>query len=234
MTEKIATVWNRLSEAMGRAVNGLQRWRQAKFVVSFFEAWVWGIGAIARPVQTLQQASDEKPILPALWLTWLQGFSMALGTYYAYKHEGFVASWLIKNLPSWGWVVIYAVFFPPALWFLKAAILNLVAELLGGPPRGLSLLVSTAVACSPLLLVLPIALISVAFAEPNLNTGFVSHLWFVFALGVHAWWVVLTVVAVRETYRFTVAQSILTILLPSAIGLPLAFIIYQVLQKAAS
>jgi len=123
--------------------------------------------------------------------------------------------------------------FPPALWFLKAAILNLVAELLGGPPRGLSLLASTAIACSPLLLVLPVALLAVALAEPDLNTGFVSHLWFVFALGVHAWWLVLTVVAVRETYRFSLSQAILTLLLPSLVGLPLAFIIYRVLQTVA-
>jgi hypothetical protein len=141
---------------------------------------------LARPIHTLQQAADEKPILPALWLTIFQGLSLALGTRYAHENGGFVLSWLIKNLPSWNLVVFYAFIFPPALWFIKAAVLNLVAELLGGPPRGLSLLATTGIACSPLLLVLPAALIAVALAEPDLNTGFVSHLWFVFAIGVHA------------------------------------------------
>ena len=231
--ERVAALRDRLSGAMEKLVSGFRVWRQSRFVRSFLEAWGWGLNVLVRPVPTLQRAADEKPILAALWLTLLQGLSLSLGTHYADENGGFVASWLIKNLPSWGWVVFYAFVFPPALWFLKAAILNLVAELLGGPPRGLSLLASTAIACSPLLLVLPVALLAVALAEPDLNTGFVSHLWFVFALGVHAWWLVLTVVAVRETYRFTLSQAILTLLLPSLVGLPLAFIIYRVLQTVA-
>jgi hypothetical protein len=159
--------------------------------------------------------------------------SLAIGTRYAAEHEGVVLSLLVKNLPSWGWVVLYAFLVPPVIWFLKAAVLNLVAELLGGPPRGLSLLATTAIACSPLLLVFPVALLAVAFAQPDLNEGFVSHLWFVFAIGVHAWWGVLTVFAVRETYRFTLAQAFLTVLLPLLIGLPVAFLIYLVLTVVA-
>jgi hypothetical protein len=159
--------------------------------------------------------------------------SLAIGTRYAAEHEGVVLSLLVKNLPSWGWVVLYAFLVPPVIWFLKAAVLNLVAELLGGPPRGLSLLATTAIACSPLLLVLPVALLAVAFAQPDLNEGFVSHLWFVFAIGVHVWWGVLTVFAVRETYRFTLAQAFLTVLLPLLIGLPVAFLIYLVLTVVA-
>jgi ABC-type Fe3+ transport system permease subunit len=84
-----------------------------------------------------------------------------------------------------------------------------------------------------LLLVLPVALLAVAFAQPDLNEGFVSHLWFVFAIGVHVWWGVLTVFAVRETYRFTLAQAFLTVLLPLLIGLPVAFLIYLVLTVVA-
>ncbi len=228
--ERVATVWNWLSEGTNKLVAGWRSWSQTRFVRSFLESWWWGFGALVRPVPTLQRAAEEKPILPALWLTILQGFSLAIGTRYAFEHEGFVLSWLIKNLPSWWLVVLYAFVFPPAIWFVKAAVLNLVAELLGGPSRGLSLLSTTAIACSPLLLVLPVALIAVALAEPDLNTGFISHLWFVFAIGVHAWWVALTLIAIRETYRFTVGQALLTMLLPSVVGLPLAYIIYRVLQ----
>jgi len=96
-----------------------------------------------------------------------------------------------------------------------------------------SLLATTGIACSPLLLVLPAALIAVALAEPDLNTGFVSHLWFVFAIGVHAWWILLTVFAIRETYRFTIGQAFLTVLLPSVVGVPLVYIIYRVLETVA-
>jgi hypothetical protein len=195
-----------------------------------------GVGALlpsSAPSQPLQRAADEKPIFASVWLTLLQGLSLAIGTRYAAEHEGVVLSLLVKNLPSWGWVVLYAFLVPPVIWFLKAAVLNLVAELLGGPPRGLSLLATTAVACSPLLLVFPVALLAVAFAQPDLNEGFVSHLWFVFAIGVHAWWGVLTVFAVRETYRFTLAQAFLTVLLPLLIGLPVAFLIYLVLTVVA-
>jgi hypothetical protein len=197
------------------------------------DAWRWGFAALVRPIPTLQRAADEKPIFASVWLTLLQGLSLAIGTRYAAEHEGVVLSLLVKNLPSWGWVVLYAFLVPPVIWFLKAAVLNLVAELLGGPPRGLSLLATTAIACSPLLLVFPVALLAVAFAQPDLNEGFVSHLWFVFAIGVHVWWGVLTVFAVRETYRFTLAQAFLTVLLPLLIGLPVAFLIYLVLTVVA-
>jgi hypothetical protein len=197
------------------------------------DAWRWGFAALVRPIPTLQRAADEKPIFASVWLTLLQGLSLAIGTRYAAEHEGVVLSLLVKNLPSWGWVTLYAFLVPPVIWFLKAAVLNLVAELLGGPPRGLSLLATTAIACSPLLLVFPVALLAVAFAQPDLNEGFVSHLWFVFAIGVHVWWGVLTVFAVRETYRFTLAQAFLTVLLPLLIGLPVAFLIYLVLTVVA-
>lgn len=233
MMERVGLVWNWLGEAVNKLSTGWRSWSQTRFVRSFLEAWWWGLTVLVRPVPVLQKAAEEKPILPALWLTILQGFSLAIGTRYAAEHGGFVASWLIKNLPTWWLVILYAFIFPPVLWFVKAAVLNLVAELLGGPPRGLSLLATTAVACSPLLLVLPAALVTVALAEPDLDTGFVGHLWFVFAIGVHVWWGVLTVVAVRETYRFTIAQAILTVLLPVLIGLPMAYIIYRVLSVVA-
>lgn len=231
--ERMAAVQNWLGKVFSKISSSWSSWRRSRFVTSFWQSWWWGVRVLARPTHTLQQAADEKPILPALWLTILQGFSFALGTRYACENGGFVLSWLVKNLPSWNLVVLYALVFPVALWFVKAAVLNLVAELLGGPPRSLSLLATTAIACSPLLTVLPAALIAAALAEPDLNTGFVGHLWAMFAIGVHAWWVVLTVFAIRETYRFTVSQAFLVLLLPSIIGVPLAYVIYRVLQAVA-
>jgi hypothetical protein len=222
-----------VNEATTKVIGGWQGWRRTTFWRSFVDAWRWGFAALVRPIPTLQRAADEKPIFASVWLTLLQGLSLAIGTRYAAEHEGVVLSLLVKNLPSWGWVILYAFLVPPVIWFLKAAVLNLVAELLGGPPRGLSLLATTAIACSPLLLVFPVALLAVAFAQPDLNEGFVSHLWFVFAIGVHVWWGVLTVFAVRETYRFTLAQAFLTVLLPLLIGLPVAFLIYLVLTVVA-
>jgi hypothetical protein len=233
VTQRLATLWKGVNETTTKVIAGWQEWRRTTFWRSFIEAWRWGFAALFRPIPTLQRAADEKPIFAGVWLTLLQGLSLAIGTRYAAEHEGVVLSLLVKNLPSWGWVILYAFLVPPVIWFLKAAVLNLVAELLGGPPRGLSLLATTAVACSPLLLVLPVALLAVAFAQPDLNEGFVSHLWFVFAIGVHVWWGVLTVFAVRETYRFTLAQAFLTVLLPLLIGLPVAFLIYLVLTVVA-
>jgi hypothetical protein len=233
VTQRLATLWKGVNETTTKVIAGWQEWRRTTFWRSFIEAWRWGVAALFRPIPTLQRAADEKPIFASVWLTLLQGLSLAIGTRYAAEHEGVVLSLLVKNLPSWGWVILYAFLVPPVIWFLKAAVLNLVAELLGGPPRGLSLLATTAVACSPLLLVLPVALLAVAFAQPDLNEGFVSHLWFVFAIGVHVWWGVLTVFAVRETYRFTLAQAFLTVLLPLLIGLPVAFLIYLVLTVVA-
>ncbi|MFA0740041.1 MAG: hypothetical protein DFNUSKGM_000138 [Candidatus Fervidibacter sacchari] len=230
--ERAALIWNWLSEAAGKVSLGLRSWRQTRFVQTFCESWWWGIRVLARPIHTLQQAADEKPILPALWLTIFQGLSLALGIHYAAENGDLVLSWLIKNSPLWKSVVLYAFIILPALWFVKAAVLNLVAELLGGPPRGLSLLATTGVACSPLLLVLPMALIAVALAEPDLNTGFVGHLWAMFAFGVHIWWVLLTVFAIRETYRFTLGQAFLTLLLPVLVGL-IVGIIYRVLEIVA-
>jgi hypothetical protein len=233
VTQRLATLWKGVNETTTKVIAGWQEWRRTTFWRSFIEAWRWGFAALFRPIPTLQRAADEKPIFASVWLTLLQGLSLAIGTRYAAEHEGVVLSLLVKNLPSWGWVILYAFLVPPVIWFLKAAVLNLVAELLGGPPRGLSLLATTAIACSPLLLVFPVALLAVAFAQPDLNEGFVSHLWFVFAIGVHAWWGVLTVFAVRETYRFTLAQAFLTVLLPLLIGLPVAFLIYLVLTVVA-
>ncbi len=232
MMERLTTVWNFVGAATEKTAAFWQEVRRTRFVRSFLEAWWWGVNALVRPVPTIQRAAEEKPLFPALWLTLLQGFSFAFGTRYAIEHEGWMFSWLIKRLPSWEWVLLYVLVFPPVLWFLKAAILNMVAELLGGPPRGMSLLAATAVACSPLLLVLPVALVAAALAQPNLDTGFVGHLWFIFALGVHPWWVLLTFVAVRETYRFTIAQAILTLLLAAIAAVIGGALIYLVLQAA--
>jgi hypothetical protein len=233
VTQRLATLWKGVNEATTKVIGGWQGWRRTTFWRSFVDAWRWGFAALVRPIPTLQRAADEKPIFASVWLTLLQGLSLAIGTRYAAEHEGVVLSLLVKNLPSWGWVILYAFLVPPVIWFLKAAVLNLVAELLGGPPRGLSLLATTAIACSPLLLVFPVALLAVAFAQPDLNEGFVSHLWFVFAIGVHAWWILLTVVAIRETYRFTFGQALLTLLLPSVTVPPLAWLIYVVVQQVA-
>lgn len=227
--QQVTVVWNRMSEAANKFADSWKIWSHSRFVRTFWEAWRWGVATIVRPVPILQRAAEEKPVLACLWLTLLQGLSLALGMRYAAESGGFVLSPITK-LPSWSWVVFYALVFPPIIWFVKSAVLNLVAELLGGPPRGLSLLATTAVACSPLLLVLPIAFIAVKLSEPDLNKGFVGHLWFVFFWGVHVWWGVLTVVAVRETYRFSLSQAILALLLPFVVGLPLALIGYQILQ----
>ncbi|MCS7223449.1 MAG: YIP1 family protein [Armatimonadetes bacterium] len=231
-----ASEW--VSQALRQATEGVVNWGQSRFVQTFCEAWRWGLSAIGRPVPTLRRAADEKPILAALWLTILQGFSLAIGVHLARGNGGIWGSYvlapIITQLEHWPWVLFYALVFPFGLWFIKAAILNLVAELLGGPPRGLSLLASTAVACSPNLLVLPVTAVCVWLAEPDLNTGFVGHFWFLYSIAATAWWVVLTVVSVRETYRFSLSQAILTLLLPFGVGMPLALIAYQVLRSAAS
>lgn len=237
-TQRISVVWNFANEVANKVVQGWQAWRQTRLVRSFRDAWRWGIAAIIRPVPTLQRAADEKPVLACIWLTLLQGFSLMIGARYAAGQGGSSPSLILAiakitagEMPSWFWVIAYALVFPAVIWFVKAAVLNLIAELLGGPPRGMSLLAATAVACSPLLLVLPVALIA-AWLSPDLNAGFVSHLWALFAWGVHVWWGVLTLVAVRETYRFTLSQAILTLLLPFVVGLPLAWIVYQVVRQA--
>ncbi len=235
--ERVTVILNLVNETVEKVTCGWQAWRRTRLFTTFWEAWRWGIAAIVRPVPTLQQSADEKPVLACVWLTLLQGFSLMIGARYAAGNEGFspsiillIAKFTSDSLPSWLWVILYALFSPLTIWFIKASVLNLVAELLGGPPRGMSLLAATAVACSPLLLVLPVAFIAVALAEPNLNQGFVSHLWFLFALGIHVWWGILTVFAVRETYHFSLSQAFLTFLLPFIVGLPLALIGYQVLK----
>ncbi len=224
--------------AIHQISKGFTGWSQSRFVSSFLDAWMWGVSALIRPVPTLRRAADEKPILSALWLTVLQGFSLSVGVHLARGNGGvwgsYVLAPVITQLDDGRSVLFYALVFPFGLWFLKAALLNLVAELLGGPPRGLSLLAATGVASSPNLLVLPVTAIAVWLAEPDLNSGFVGHLWFLYSIGASAWWIVLTVVSVRETYRFSLSQAILTLLIPFLVGMPLSLIGYQVLKSAAT
>lgn len=172
----------------------------------------------------LHQAAREKPLLACILLTWMQGVSFCFALYWMSSVGVWTPSPVIKRLPNAYWVLGYALFFYPVYWFLRAAVINLTAELMGAPPRGLSIMCSSACALSPFLLYLPMAAF-LRLAAPEMSAG-AGYFWVLFVLLTIGHTGLLLYVAVRETYDMGLARALLTLLIPGLVTLLLGFIAY--------
>lgn len=172
----------------------------------------------------LRYAADEKPLLESAAMTCLQGISFCLALHIIGDAGGWVPSPIIKHLPNLTSVFLYAIVFNPAYWFARSAIINMAAELVGAPPRGISIMCSSACAFSPFLLYLPTALI-IRFVSPEMTPG-AAYFWVLFVLLTVGYTGLLLYLAVRQTYRLNFAKSLLTILAPGIAALILGFISY--------
>ncbi|MCS7254033.1 MAG: hypothetical protein RMK18_10465 [Armatimonadota bacterium] len=174
--------------------------------------------------ETLRYAADEKPLFASAMMTWLQGISFCIALHIIGDAGGWVPSPIIKRLPNLAFVLLYAIVFYPAYWFVRSAIVNLAAELLGAPPRGISFMCSSACAFSPFLLYLPMALI-LRFTSPELTSG-AAYFWVLFVLITVGYTGLLLYVSVRQTYRLNLPKSLLALLVPGVIAIVLGFISY--------
>jgi len=182
--------------------------------------------SLYRPIPALNSAVQEKPVLAMVLLTFLQGLSFYGAVLYVHSKEGFAAFCPIVMLSHWFWIVLYLLSVPQVLWFLKSAVANLVAEFLGGPSRGLSVLSALACSFSPMTLSLPVALLIRVFGGHDLSVGFASQIWFLSVVTLWVWSGILSFIAVRETYKFTPTQVIATLLITILVAFVLLLLSY--------
>lgn len=174
--------------------------------------------------ETLRYAADEKPLLASAMMTCLQGISFCLALHIIGEAGGWVPSPIVKRLPNLTSILLYAVIFYPAYWFARSAIVNLAAELVGAPPRGLSFMCSSACAYSPFMLYLPVALI-LRLTSPELTPG-AAYFWVLFVLLTVGYIGLLLYVSVRQTYKLNLAKSVIVLLVPGVVAMVLGFISY--------
>ncbi len=174
--------------------------------------------------ETLLQAADEKPLLASAAMTCLQGISFCVALHIIGEAGGWVPSPIIRRLPNLPSILLYAVVFYPAYWFVRSAIVNLAAELVGAPPRGLSFMCSSACAFSPFILYLPMALI-LRFTSPELTPG-AAYFWVLFVLLTVGYTCLLLYLSVRQTYKLSSAKAVIVLLIPGVVAMALGFISY--------
>lgn len=100
------------------------------------------------------------------------------------------------------------------LLFVSAALLHLVARLLGGRGRYAQIVQAEGMAALPMLLVAPFTVLA--------NMGVLPFLYHVAVLAAMVWSVVLSVVAIRETYGFTTGRAIAALVLQAVAAVVLA------------
>ncbi len=109
------------------------------------------------------------------------------------------------------------------LWFLSAAVLNLLAEFLGGRGRGATLFVLLAFAEAPALLTGPIRI---------LRTTFLGPIAVLASIAVYLWTLWLTVEAVGASHQLSFKRSLLAVVLP--LLAVLAFLVVVVIAAGAA
>ena len=191
----------------------------------FWEAIRLGTGTMFRPDRTIPYAAQRKPLLSIAVLTILIGLSLSLGMRLAVAHQ---APYPFRDL-GWYGTCLYAVTMPLIYWIVAGALLNMFAELIGGTPRGLSILASGACSASPMLLFFPLMKIFVTVA-PNLWTQEGRLAWFMMLLILSAWMAVLFYVSIQSTYKFNIRQTLITLFLTFAIAIIPVTLVYSLKQ----
>jgi len=166
----------------------------------------------------------ERPLLPAAAL-WCLGslsvcFALRGAAYWGVGAFDAVASWcplpglalraiLVVNpvfLLVFGWLLFIV------CWLIRTAVLHLVAELLGGTGRALSLLAALGYARVPLILSAPLTVALAAAGGWSLATSWPGTVWRVGAVAVCGWTVGLLIVALQETHGLTTRKAVSVLL----------------------
>ncbi|MBI3922725.1 MAG: YIP1 family protein [Armatimonadetes bacterium] len=189
--------------------------------------WRMLVGVLVTPMKTLERISEERPILPAAQVILVASLSWSLGVKLAEQYgAGKVARFLcdfsalhalvfgVVYKMNYFFVILLAAFAGIGFWFLRVAVLQLSAEVLGGMGRGFSLLAAFGYAHTPLLLTLPVALVALLCGGGNLDSGAGAVVWYGLAISVHLWTVYLVIVSIQATHKMKLPDAIRVIAYP--------------------
>lgn len=196
-------------------------------------------GIFLCPFKTLQEVAEERPIVPAAWVIMIAGVSWAFGLKLAQDNgAGKVAEFVSHYSAPFAFVAgtvfqlnyafLLIVFPLMALlaWFVRAAILQLSAEILGGMGRGFSLLATFGLAHAPLILVFPVALVAMLLGGGDLGSGVGAGIWYSLAIFLHVWTIYAILLSIRATHQMKLVDSIRVIAYPVA-----AFVVVMLVLK---
>jgi len=98
-------------------------------------------------------------------------------------------------------------------WFIQAGVLQVIAEFFEGQGRAIGVLTVLALADIPRVLVIPFQIISY-FSAGSFFGSFLTVMASLIAL---VWWLVLSVIGIREIQRFSTGKAVVTLLTPLAV-----------------
>ncbi|HIE09328.1 MAG TPA: hypothetical protein EYP65_05710 [Armatimonadetes bacterium] len=164
----------------------------------------WGVHIT--PAEALGRVARRRPLGLSLLALYV-GSLLGAGGLGVAKIGGFGGSFPFPK--GWGpWaIVVGAIFLAPAFWFMVAGLLHMASEFMGGEGTGWSVATALGFAWLPLLWLLPFSLLCLA-VKGAAPIWAVKALWFLLLLGVLAWTLILTVVAVREAHRFGTGKAV--------------------------
>jgi hypothetical protein len=197
------------------------------------------LGVLTSPFKTFEEIAEERPVIQSAWMIIAAFVSWSWGLKYAHNHgAGKIAEFLSSYSPLHALVVgsvfrlnYLFVLILFALWalgsgFIRAAILQLSAEILGGKGRGFSLLSNFGYAHVPLVFIFPLALISSLIGQGDLGSGAGGVLWYSLAMLLHLWTIYVIILCIRATHQMEFLDALKVIIYPLA-----AFLIIALLAK---
>ncbi|HWI54071.1 MAG TPA: Yip1 family protein [Desulfobacteria bacterium] len=168
-------------------------------------------GVLFNPVRTFRSIADDPPVfhgflifILVLIITSLVNILLPQDLAEMPPELAGVAS---QAGPS---IVIVGAIMTTVLWFVQAGVLQVIAELLGGRGKAVGVLTVLALAGIPGLLMVPFRVAGYFLAESFAG----SFLTIAGALLTYVWWVVLLVLGLRETQRFSTLKAVAAIIAP--------------------
>lgn len=186
-------------------------------------------GVLFEPVGTMKKVAENPPLTAALLsftIISLLGAVMGLLAFSKYLSQGYDAG-IDQLLPGAQVLVPVGIFicliFSYIKWFCYSAIINLVAELLGGRGTARGVFAAFGLAGLPLILIIPFQFLAYWYGSGVFAvTSLLMLVWLV--LGI--WSGVLLVIGIREVHMLSTGRSVTVLLIPClALVLLLVFLV---------
>lgn len=175
-------------------------------------------GVLFEPVRTMKKVAEKPPLTAAL-LTFtiisLLGSLMGLLAFSKYLSQGYDAAGIDQLLPGAQVLVPAGLFIGLIIsyfkWFCYSAIINLVAELLGGRGSARGVFAAFGLAGLPLILIIPFQFLAYWYGTGVFAvTAVLMLVWLV--LGI--WSGIIFVIGIREVHALSTGRSVLVLLIP--------------------
>lgn len=175
-------------------------------------------GVLFEPVRTMKKVAENPPLTAALLsftIISLLGAVMGLLAFSKFLSQGYDAAGIDQLLPGAQVLVPAGLFisliFSYIKWFCYSAIINLVAELLGGRGSARGVFAAFGLAGLPLILIIPFQFLAYWYGTGVFAVNVLLMLvWLV--LGI--WSGLIFVIGIREVHALSTGRSVLVLLIP--------------------